>query len=284
MTVFLLKFMNPNHIHSLEQGNLYFSPLKTFDKTNDKNDTKKINDPNEGLSFIRISSSDKTKHIMHSGKDMMNCIHDNNDGIAAEIDITNDNVKNFGVFCCTLVDTNNNKEFYQNTKPRLVWLPSNNNLMINQKFVLKPSFIKRMNSLVGGNNRIPVLMYPPFLSFLNSQRNHIQIGSVNYYDNKTKRNFDSYATNREMIMQSIFQKDSFYKEEKEFRLALLKDCSDSKNRTINIGDISNYLAYSIDNTNNMYCILSLIFDPNELMKASKNIKQSDILLIKKRMT
>lgn len=283
MAVFFLKFMNPKHIPSLKKGYIYFSPLETFDKTNEINDIRKINDPNEGVSFIRTSVSDKTKHILFNDQDITKYLVDNEHGFSAELKLHDERVKNIGVFCCTIIDTMDTKEFDINTPKKLILLPSKHKIRVDTKLTLKKSFLSHLYNIVGGNNRIPVFISPKILNLLHAKKIPLMCGPVDYYNDKTKRNFSPTATNTEMIMQSIFKKDSIFNDEKEFRIALLKDCSVKENRTINIGNISKYVK-SFHDIPEIYLIQHEDHDIEEIKRQSKKLQQIDLLLIKKRMT
>lgn len=284
MAVYFIKFMDSKYIPSLEQGNMYFSPLKTFDKTNDKHDTKKINDPNEGESFIRISSSDKTKHLFRNGQDITKYLVDNDYGYCAELKLFDERVKKIGVFCCTVLDTRNSNDFEANTPQKIILLPSKNKVRIDTKFTLKKSFLRHLYNIVGGNDRVPVLISPDFLKLFHIKEIPLMYGRVKYYDNKTQRNFNPIATNDEMIKQSVFQKDSIYSDEKELRIALLRDCSLIENRTIKIGNITNYIVSFDERIPEIYFIENEYYDIEEIKKHAKKLTQIDTLLIKKELT
>ena len=87
-----------------------------------------------------------------------------------------------------------------------------------------------------------------------------------------------------MIKQSVFQKDSIYSDEKEFRIALLRDCSLIENRTIKIGNITNYIVSFDERIPEIYFIENEYYDIEEIKKHAKKLTQIDTLLIKKELT
>lgn len=243
MSYLYVKFMNYKRIGSFMSGNIFFSKLDTFNNKNDKADKRKINDSNEGAALLRLSNKNDTFTLKVNDYDLRKHLVDNRDGFSIEIIFKDAALDDIGIFCTTELNTEDKTIFRKNPQ-KIILLPSSNRIEIVNEYVLKKNVLKRLDALVGGENRIPVFIKPEFFSALRkkSTSNNVNImyRPVEYYDKKTKRNYSPKASKQKLLEEVLFKKSDFYKKEMEHRVAI-NIPSNSKSQILKIGNISKFI-------------------------------------------
>lgn len=247
MTQILIKYINPNHVNDFIKGNIHFSPLSSFRKQNNTHTKEQINDKFEGYLVDRVSTGNNIS-LKFNGKEISHLLVNNSYGYALENKFTSDDSGKWGIFSCTILDLNDKNVVTKSNIRKYKFNVLENRIIIFEIIKIRKKFLKSLYKEVGNSNRIPVLIYPSFLEVLRKKINQIKapilFNEVHYYNNYDKRNYDKSEPFPKQQMQVIFEKSSKYKNQREYRIAMLKDCTKRENKFFNIGNIiSNTFVY-----------------------------------------
>lgn len=242
-----LKYIKPKYLEHLENGYIHFSPLNVFKKIEENGD-KTIGDKFEGHMVHRYPKNDHSHFYIEMRNrsdnkivkkvDITKYFVNNKYGYAMESKIIFNEMKNWGIFCATCLDTNDEDVFTK--KADFSYQIMDDMILIHESRIMKPEFINNLYNEVGGDDKVPVILKSNFFEKLNkyvkeSDKN-MSYGSVNYYSKTDMSNVSNNDNLDLQAMNSVFTKDEKYKGQKEFRIALYEDCT-KLSSDINIGSL-----------------------------------------------
>lgn len=240
MLPILIKYINPKHIDDFINGNIHLTPLKNFRIPNE-NTSEKINDEFEGYLVMRASSKHDDFSLIYNGKEISQYLIDDSYGHSVEAKFTSEDSGKWGIFSCTILDLEDKKTATNPLSKSVKFSILENKFLIYKKIKIRKNFLESLYKEVGNNERIPVLIYPSFLNVLKKRSNYvankIMFGPVHYYNNYDKTNYDNNDSFEKKQLHVIFEKSSMYKHQREFRIAMMKDCTKKENSSFNIGNI-----------------------------------------------
>lgn len=240
MLPILIKYINPKHIDDFINGNIHLTPLKYFRIPNE-NASEKINDEFEGYLVKKASSKHDDFSLIYNGQEISQYLIDNSYGYSFETKFTSEDSGKWGIFSCTILDLEDKKIATNPLSKSIKFSILENKFLIYEKIKIRKNFLESLYKEVGNKERIPVLIYPSFLNVLKKRSNYIDnkimFGPVHYYNNYDKTNYDNNDSFEKQQLHVIFEKSSMYKHQREFRIAMLKDCTKEENQSFNIGNI-----------------------------------------------
>lgn len=243
MPPILIKYINPKHIDDFINGNIHLTPLKNFRKPNVKNSSEKINDETEGYLINKYSIKDNNLSLTIDGLDLSEYLVDNRYGFSIEKKFTSEDSGKWGIFSCTALDPLNNDLITKIGSPIFKFDASNNIFFKYEIMKIRKAVLETLYKEVGNSNRVPVIIFPNILNTLKykqiQENEPVLFNKVHYYSDHDKTNFDPKEPFAKQQMNVIFEKQSKYKNQREFRIAMLKDCTKEENQSFNIGNIKN---------------------------------------------